>query len=85
MTARVYTHTYTRAYAYARAYIRARANGKEKPTKRKTALMPSRLESSKALSLCPLVHRLPVRVHVPDAKLHGASVRDGGRQLRNET
>lgn len=81
-TTRVYTHTYT--HMRMRAYMRA-SKQERKTHKRKQVAKTLRFENSKALSLCPLVHRLPVRVHVPDAKLHGASVRDGGRQLRNET
>lgn len=83
-TSRVYTHTYT--HMRMRAYIHARASKQERKThKRKQVAKTLRFENSKALSLCPLVHRLPVRIHVPDTKLHGASVRDGGGQLRNES
>lgn len=83
-TTRVYTHTYT--HIRMRAYIHARASKQERKThKRKQVAKTLRFENSKALSLCPLVHRLPVRIHIFDSKLYGTSVRNGGRQLRNKT
>ena len=85
-TTRVYTHTYTHMRMRMRAYIHARASKQERKThKRKQVAKTLRFENSKALSLCPLVHRLPVRIHVPDTKLHRTSVWDGSWQLRNKT
>lgn len=84
-TTRVYTHTYTHMCVCARTYMRAHERAGKKNQQKKTSGKDFALKNSKALSFCPLVHRLPVRVHVLDTKLHGAPVRNGGGQLRNKT
>lgn len=83
-TTRVYTHTYTHMRMRTCAHVRT-SEQERKTHKRKQVAKTLRFKNSKALSLCPLVHRLPIRIHVFDTKLHSASVWDGSWQLRNKT